>query len=286
MNNKDIIIKTIQIIENNLKENLSVFELSNKAGYSLYHFIRLFQGITGYSPKEYMLKRKLTEAAKQIISTNKKIIEIAFDYKFNDHETFTRAFKKIFGMNPNEIRKKNFTSEMELFNKSFLNENNKIINTTFLNPEIVNLDSFYLIGLSVLIQNNYKIITDLWNKFSININKISNRIIPEEFCQFSFWSDEYEMDGFFCMASIKVKDLKEININLVGKIVPKNKYLKFIHKGKSRQIINTYKFIYEKWLPDSKIKLTLPYNLELYSDKFIGTDNDNSEIEIYIPIEN
>ena len=87
------------------------------------------------------------------------------------------------------------------------------------------------------------------------------------------------------LLELRVKDLNQINANLVGKIVKKNKYLKFIHKGKSRKIINTYKYIYEKWLPQSSIKLTLPYNLELYENNFLGTENDDSETNIYIPIE-
>ncbi len=62
MNNREIIYKSLEIIEENLKSDMSLQDLSNRLGYSQYYFIRLFKGVTGYSPKAYLNRRRITEA--------------------------------------------------------------------------------------------------------------------------------------------------------------------------------------------------------------------------------
>ena len=87
--NKDIILKSVQYIEENLKEEISVLDMANSVYYSLYHFIRLFQSVSGFSPKTYLQQRRLSEAIKELKNTDKKIIEIAYDYQFNSHVFYT-----------------------------------------------------------------------------------------------------------------------------------------------------------------------------------------------------
>lgn len=93
MTNKDIILKSVRYIEKNLKEEFGVLDMANSVHYSLYHFIRLFQSVTGYSPKTYLQQRRLSEALKDLKSSDKKIIEIAFDYQFNSHELFPEPLR-------------------------------------------------------------------------------------------------------------------------------------------------------------------------------------------------
>ena len=77
MTNKDVILKAVQFIEKNLKSEIDVFRVSNEVCYSLYHFMRLFQSITGYSPKNYIQQRRLTEAVYELRDSDKKIADIA-----------------------------------------------------------------------------------------------------------------------------------------------------------------------------------------------------------------
>jgi AraC family transcriptional regulator len=76
--------------------------VSREVCYSLYHFIRLFQSITGFSPKNYIQQRRLTEAVYELRDSDKKILDIAYDFQFGSHEAFTRAFRKQFHINPTE----------------------------------------------------------------------------------------------------------------------------------------------------------------------------------------
>ena len=75
------------------------------AGYSLYHFCRLFGKTTRHSPYDYLMRRRMTLAADDVIVGERKIVDIALDYQFESHEGFTRAFGRMFGLAPLEARK-------------------------------------------------------------------------------------------------------------------------------------------------------------------------------------
>jgi AraC family transcriptional regulator len=287
MSNYETILKAIGFIEENLKEDITVPDIACEIQYSVYHFTRLFHGITGHSPKDYILRRRLTEAAKEILNTDKKIIDIAFDYAFNDHETFTRAFKKMYGRNPSEIRKNIPLLKKLPFLSPITSENvyhlNRIRDTEY---KIVSLNRIMLVGIVIRVNyDSLSAITEMWHEFLTETDTIPAIIKPERHYQLLFWSDKYDCDNFYCMAGVEVKNLDDVPIYLTAKIIPPAKYIKFIHRGFSNTVGLTYKYIYETWLPQSDYRLSIPYDFELYGEKYKGPDNINSESEIYIPVE-
>ena len=80
-------------------------------------------------------------------------------------------------------------------------------------------------------------------------------------------------------------DLSAIPMIMTGKTIAPAKYLKFTHKGPSAKVVVTYDFIYKHWLPNTDYRLTLPYNLEFYGEKFKGPYHPESESDIFIPVE-
>ncbi len=286
MINRELIIQIVDFIESNLQEDISVAGLSQKVGYSLYHFIRLFQGVTGYSPKDYIIRRRITEAAKTILNTQRKVSDIAFEFQYQDHETFSRAFKKLFGISPLELRNAGSSAldKLSLFERISLNSRQPDDMKQQKTPELVELDSFLLIGLSIPVHSS-PMVTDAWAKFMAESDSIPNQITPVRYYQFSFWPENSAMDGFFVMPSVEVTSLQEIPSILVGKTVPTARYLRFIHHGLSHLVGQTYQFIYQTYLPQSNYQLTKPYNFEFYGAGYKGADNPDSESEIYIPIE-
>lgn len=98
---------TIDYIEENIGRPIDLLDLSKKAFCSVPHFYRIFNSIVGMSVKDYIRKRRLSIAARELISNpQKRIIDIAYDYEFNSQEVFTRAFLKEFGVTPGEYRRK------------------------------------------------------------------------------------------------------------------------------------------------------------------------------------
>ena len=101
----EIVEEVARMIEGRWAEDLSVPTLAAKAGYSLHHFGRLFAGVVGLPPKEYVLRRRLSEAARDLSRDKRRVTDVAFDYGFNDLETFTRAFRRVLGVTPSAVRR-------------------------------------------------------------------------------------------------------------------------------------------------------------------------------------
>ena len=86
-------------IEDNIKESLSLEEISTYVGYSPYHFSRIFYGAYQMTMMEYVRKRKL-ELAIYEISKGKKIIDVAMEFGFLTSSGFSKAFKKVYETTP------------------------------------------------------------------------------------------------------------------------------------------------------------------------------------------
>jgi len=87
-------------IEAHLHEPITLHKLANAAGYSPWHAAKVFKKLTGKSPFEYIRAVRLSRAAVRLRNENVKVIDVAFDFVFDSHEGFTRAFSKQFGVTP------------------------------------------------------------------------------------------------------------------------------------------------------------------------------------------
>jgi AraC family transcriptional regulator len=91
-------------IEEHLDEPLLLDELAALAGFSPYHFHRIFQHVTGEAPKEYLRRLRLERAVYRLKVSPDNVLQIALEAGFKTHETFTRAFTRQFDINPSEFR--------------------------------------------------------------------------------------------------------------------------------------------------------------------------------------
>jgi AraC family transcriptional regulator len=87
-------------IEEHLQEPITLHMLANAAGYSPWHAAKIFKALTGKSPFEYIRAMRLSRAAARLMDEDVRIVDVAFDFVFDSHEGFTRAFSKQFGLTP------------------------------------------------------------------------------------------------------------------------------------------------------------------------------------------
>ncbi len=88
------------VIEAHLGEPLTLAALTRGTGYSMWHAARMFQEITGETPLAYLRRRRLSEAALRLVGGGHRVADVAFDFTFDSHEGFTRAFAREFGLTP------------------------------------------------------------------------------------------------------------------------------------------------------------------------------------------
>lgn len=104
-NHELMIKKIILYVEENLHEPLSLDSIASQSYFSKYHFHRIFQSSIGMTVTEYIRLRRLANASSDLLYTNERILDIAFYYRFESQESFTRAFKEIYKLPPGKYRK-------------------------------------------------------------------------------------------------------------------------------------------------------------------------------------
>jgi AraC family transcriptional regulator len=101
-------IKAVQrmqdYIEQHLLETISSYELAQAASYSPFHSARIFKEVTGKTPFDYIRILRLSKAAIKLRDEDSRVTDVAFDFVFESHEGFTRAFSRQFGINPRSYR--------------------------------------------------------------------------------------------------------------------------------------------------------------------------------------
>ncbi|MGN1188754.1 MAG: helix-turn-helix domain-containing protein [Lachnospiraceae bacterium] len=103
--NKDSIQRTLDYIEDNLKTDITATELADIAGYSVFHYYRLFQNAVGFPVMQYILRRRLLNAIYEIGMGRKKI-DVALEYGFETYPGFYKSFIREIGYTPSEYLRK------------------------------------------------------------------------------------------------------------------------------------------------------------------------------------
>lgn len=98
------LLPILAYIQSHLDEDLSLAQLADKASLSPFHFHRLFQNAIGETLKQYTQRLRLERAAFDLKIREATILEVALNWGFNAPETFTRAFKRWFGVTPKQYR--------------------------------------------------------------------------------------------------------------------------------------------------------------------------------------
>jgi len=87
-------------INENIDKPITLSSLTKVSYYSQWHAARIFKDLLGKTPFEYIRLLRLTAAARKLRDDKTRIIDVAFDFVFDSHEGFTRAFTKEFGLSP------------------------------------------------------------------------------------------------------------------------------------------------------------------------------------------
>lgn len=285
MDYMDSVKKAIDYIENHLQSDMKAEEIAQEAGFSPYHFHRIFQSITRISVSQYVRKRRLTEAAYELFHSNTRILELALKYQFESQEAFTRAFKKMFYITPGEFRKqpnmkKTLFRVMEI--KPLDHKRlHHIQESLTMDPVFAEKKSFQVIGIEMHSSENDQF-GILWYRFIPRIKEIETRVNP------GFLYGVIEPSGterdYHYIACAEVSGQGNIPADMVYKFFPASSYAVFTHKGSLDKLTDTYQYIYGAWFPKSgKVRTNGP-EFEMYGEKFSGPMDEDSEFDIYIPI--
>ena len=101
-------VKTIStaigFIELHLCEKLNLCSVADAVHYSKYYLHRLFTNTVGLTMHDYIQRRKLTEAAKLLVFSNKTLLDISLIAGYESQQAFTNVFTAMYKQSPNKYR--------------------------------------------------------------------------------------------------------------------------------------------------------------------------------------
>ena len=95
----------IQYMEDHLREELTIRDIAQQAALSPFYFQKGFAMLCGMTVGDYIRQRRLSVAGLEILTTDRKIIDIALEAGYDSPDSFTRAFTRFHGVTPTALRK-------------------------------------------------------------------------------------------------------------------------------------------------------------------------------------
>ena len=110
------IVQAKLYIDENFRENINVDNIAEEANFSKFHFIRLFKSAYGFSPRQYLINKRI-EFSKKRIKENYSVTETCFESGFSSIGTFSTLFKTKTGMSPTHYRDHFSREQIEMESK-------------------------------------------------------------------------------------------------------------------------------------------------------------------------
>lgn len=100
-----VLSQALDYIETHLGGEVSQQELANACCVSLSSMQKLFRYVFHISIADYVTRRRMTRCARELIRTDRTVLDIAMDFGYNSAEVFIRAFTRVWGETPTAFRK-------------------------------------------------------------------------------------------------------------------------------------------------------------------------------------
>lgn len=290
MNNLQLIEKVLYYIDEHVCEELTYERLAEVFGYSSFHFHKIFSSVTDLSITEYIRKRRLTMAHRKLCETTETVADICYSVGFNSIQTFNRAFKDTFGMQPLVAREKQakitYRSVEEIIT-GYL-KRIEVEGVFSIEPHFEERDEFVIAGYRKHTGKGYQVIGESWFELKSNLNSIE-RTNEHTMYGFEDYSEEFSSEplAFYYMAGVEVDKDTKLPEDMYRKVVPKAKYAVFTVNGNNAngEIGKAFRYIYFVWLPHSEycIDPDALFDFEYYDERW-DCQFGAAQMDIYVPI--
>ncbi|QDY44384.1 helix-turn-helix transcriptional regulator [Candidatus Pantoea soli] len=111
---KSVLKKIIEAVDTFSLDGYRLDDIAEFSGYSKWHLQRIFKEHTGISLGEYIKHRKMHASAHDLLDKDNTILFVALLYGYESQQTYTRAFKRYFGISPGWFRNMNSSDRYRL----------------------------------------------------------------------------------------------------------------------------------------------------------------------------
>ena len=288
MNYLGDIQRGVDYIEAHLTEDIDIVDVAQQAGLSRWHFQRMFKALTGETVKTYIRSRRLAHAMHRLLTSDDRILDIAFEAGYETHESFTRAFKSVFKLTPTEYRtigdSTMFLKKVE-FDAGYLEHLNSNIKRE---PTFFDQSEMTVVGKQTIFynvdsdKNNIgSTLPQLWEEYLPVAGNVPN-LVESPYYGVIGRVDDISEELTYC-ACREVSRSGSAPSGFTEMKIPSATYASFAHRGDPLKVDHTVNFIYGTWLLTSGMRHTNGPDLEIYGDQY-SLNPENSTIHYAIPV--
>ena len=275
--------RAIRYMEDHLREELTIRDIAQQVALSPFYFQKGFAMLCGMTVGDYIRQRRLSVAGLEILTTDRKIIDIALEAGYDSPDSFTRAFARFHGVTPTALRKSGGAV------RSFAPLK---INITWEGGQDMDCKIMKKEAFTVLCRAK----TFQYEDAAVQV--------PQ------FWAEHFRTGGgaavcgmyginldesmggseFTYLIADNYDPAQEIPDGFTTRTIPAHTWAVFSCTGKMPQALQELnRKIFSQWLPtNTDYKIAAGINVELYSDasKFEqGTQDQDYYFEAWIPVE-
>lgn len=263
MDYADVVNRVAQYIDKHFSEKITGEDLSKVSKISKFHFCKIFLLCTGETVGEFLWRYRLQHAYK-ILRKNKGegILDVALSVGYESHSSFSRAFKKCFGLSPSNIMQTRV-----LFQKKIALQKREDIGKDSLAPDFKYLPQFKCYGLRATGYSNRSFIQSAKPTFERLFQILAQGQAPlDKYELIGFPLDnisltEHEKCQFFAAiktsTNLSALTLKEIHFR-------EGTWAVFEHRGSYDSLWQTWNKIYQAWVIGKGIALRDELAFEYY----------------------
>ena len=272
--------KALWFIEAHFASELNLQEVAQCADVSKFHLLRAFGAAIGMPIMQYVRARRLSQAACRLAEGSQDILTVALDAGYNSHEAFTRAFRDLFDVTPESVRRQRSVEHLKLIEA-------RTMNTAPIRkldpPRIEAREALLIAGLTEHYQCDQGAagIPAQWQRF---VNFLGN--IPEQMGEDTF-GVVYNTDAEGSMdylSGVQVRSISRLPTGLSSLQLPERQYAIFFHPDHVASIRASWNYIWNEWLPQSKLDLAEAPILEHYDQRF-NPRTGAGGVELWVPLQ-
>ena len=294
----------IDYMEEHLLEDIGAQEVADAVYLSPFYFQKCFKIITGYSIGEYLRNRRLYLAGLEVLKSNTsgneargggkgKVIDLAYKYRYDTPESFTRAFTRFHGVSPMQLRTQ--PHQIKVFLP--LTVEISVKGGSRMEYRIEKREAMKMIGFERVFsyENSYQEIPKFWQEFcgkycgqdaaggpaEEGIRQVIAECAVGEFGVCLEDEGDAEHFRYYIAGAYQGGEVPE---GMKVFEIPAHTWAKFQCAGpmpNALQTVNTR--IFREWLPGNReYEMAFHLNIEWYSGS--DTDSENYESAIWIPV--
>lgn len=276
------ITRAIDYIECNLTGELTVERIAGHIHISPFYFQKGFSMLCGFTVGDYIRQRRLAQAAGDLVSTHKKVIDLALEYGYESPDSFGKAFTRFHGITPSAARKHGaMIKSFAPLKISFSLKGGYTMDYKFVEKE-----EFTVIGIAKTFSydNPAAEIPKFWAE-------CHNTDAKKAICGMYGINMDETMSGkeFEYMIAGPYNGTSDIPDGFITKTIPAFTWAIFPCIGRLPHTLQlTNQKIFSEWLPGLKdYEFAAGYNIEMYDDpaKYKnGVVDDQYYSEVWIPV--